>query len=75
MRDKRQTQRKRIGLLLFDGITALDVAGPMEAFAGARLPEERNATPCYELITIGLTFCKRSGEHGSSLLPAVQSKI
>jgi hypothetical protein len=31
MSHKRQPQPKRIGLLLFDGITALDVAGPMEA--------------------------------------------
>ena len=56
MRDKGLSQQKRIGLQLFEGITALDVAGPMEAFAGARLPRECNTTPCYELNTIGLNL-------------------
>jgi transcriptional regulator GlxA family with amidase domain len=56
MSDKRHPRPKRIGLLLFDGITALDVAGPMEAFASARISSDpRSATPCYELFTIGLT--------------------
>ena len=67
---KRQPQPKRIGLLLFDGITALDVAGPMEAFASARLPgDERGATACYELFTIGLTGKDVVAESGLILKP------
>jgi transcriptional regulator GlxA family with amidase domain len=71
MSDKRQPQPKRIGFLLFDGITALDVAGPMEAFASARIPgDERGATGCYELITIGLTNKEVVAESGLMLKPS-----
>jgi transcriptional regulator GlxA family with amidase domain len=70
MSGKRQSQPKRIGLLLFDGITALDVAGPMEAFASARLPgDERGTTSCYELLTIGLTAKDVVAESGLILKP------
>jgi transcriptional regulator GlxA family with amidase domain len=70
MSDKRQPQPKRIGLLLFDGITALDVAGPMEAFASARVPgDERGAWRCYELLTIGLTNKEVVAESGLTLKP------
>ena len=70
MRDKRQPQPKRIGLLLFNGITALDVAGPVEAFASARVPGERNTTPCYESFTIGLTRKEVVAESGLVLKPS-----
>jgi len=70
MSDKRQPQPKRIGLLLFDGVTALDVAGPMEAFASARVPgDERRAAGCYELFTIGLTGKDVAAESGLILKP------
>src|SRR6202167_4333651 len=70
MRGKRQPQPKRIGVLLFDGITALDVAGPMEAFASARVPgDERGVTRCYELFTIGLTNKEVVAESGLMLKP------
>jgi transcriptional regulator GlxA family with amidase domain len=56
---------KRIGFLGFDGITALDLVGPAEAFAAA-VVEEDNGGPrrCYEVLTIGLTnkaFVAESG--------------
>jgi transcriptional regulator GlxA family with amidase domain len=70
MRGNRQPRPKRIGLLLFDGITALDVAGPMEAFASARLPGEPNSIPCYELFTIGLTRKEVVAESGLILKPS-----
>lgn len=63
----RQPQTKRIGFLLFDGITALDVAGPMEAFASARIPH--GTTKCYELLTIGLTKKDVVAESGLILKP------
>src|SRR5271154_2334650 len=70
MSNKRQPQPKRIGVLLFDGITALDVAGPMEAFASARVPgDERGTTRCYELFTIGLTNKEVLAESGLMLRP------
>jgi transcriptional regulator GlxA family with amidase domain len=70
MSDKRQPRSKRIGVLLFDGITALDIAGPMEAFASARVPgDERGAIRCYELLTIGLTTKEVVAESGLMLRP------
>jgi transcriptional regulator GlxA family with amidase domain len=46
---------KRVGFLIFPGIQALDVAGPMDAFAAATIEgNEGRTTPCYELVTIGL---------------------
>jgi transcriptional regulator GlxA family with amidase domain len=70
MRVDRQPRRYRIGLLLFDGITALDIAGPMEAFTAARLPgHENDPTSCYELVTIGLTNKNVVAESGLILKP------
>jgi transcriptional regulator GlxA family with amidase domain len=57
--------------LLFDGVTALDVAGPMEAFIAARLPgHEIKTTICYELLTIGLTNKSVLAESGLILKPS-----
>src|SRR5271155_1697189 len=71
MRAGRQPHQRRIGLLLFDGVTALDVAGPMEAFIAARLPGPAlNTTICYELLTIGLTNKSVVAESGLILKPS-----
>jgi len=71
MRDDRQPRLKRIGLLLFDGITALDVAGPMEAFTAARIPSDKGGTTIgYELLTIGLTNKNVVAESGLILKPS-----
>lgn len=70
MSDKHPPRLKRIGLLLFDGITALDVVGPMEAFATARVPDNgRSTRSCYELLTIGLTKKEVVAESGLVLRP------
>lgn len=70
MSDKQQLQPKRIGLLLFDGINALDVVGPMEAFATALVPNNgRSKGKCYELLTIGLTKKEVVAESGLILRP------
>jgi transcriptional regulator GlxA family with amidase domain len=70
MRERRASQPKRIGLLLFDGITALDAVGPMEAFASARLPHDApGTTRCYELITVGLNRKEVVAESGLILKP------
>jgi transcriptional regulator GlxA family with amidase domain len=56
---------KRIGFLLFDEITALDVAGPMEAFSSARVEGDAG----YELFTIGLSSKDVVAESGLVLSP------
>jgi transcriptional regulator GlxA family with amidase domain len=44
---------KRIGFIGFDGVVAIDIAGPAEAFACAKVKEGENcSTPCYEILTI-----------------------
>ena len=65
------TKPKRIGFLLFDGITALDLTGPAEAFACARLPGARGAPrPAYDVVTIGLSRRACVAESGVTLVPA-----
>jgi transcriptional regulator GlxA family with amidase domain len=45
---------KRIGFLIFDNVMALDLVGPMDAFATANALAGTNGDRYYELITIGL---------------------
>jgi transcriptional regulator GlxA family with amidase domain len=56
---------KRVGFLGFDGITALDLVGPTEAFATAVIDEGKGGfRRCYDVLTIGLTsrpFVAESG--------------
>lgn len=56
---------KRIGILGFDGITALDLVGPAEAFATAKLGQER----CYQVLTIGLSGKPFTAESGIVFSP------
>ena len=46
---------KRIGFIGFDGVVAIDLAGPMEAFNCAAIQGESGSEPCYEIVTIGLS--------------------
>ena len=70
MSDKHPPRLKRIGLLLFNGINALDAVGPMEAFATACVPNNgRSKRSCYELLTIGLTKKEVVAESGLILRP------
>ena len=61
---------KRIGFLGFDGITALDLVGPADAFAAAVI-NEGNGLPsrCYEVLTIGLTNKAFVAESGVEFKP------
>jgi transcriptional regulator GlxA family with amidase domain len=44
---------KRIGLIGYNGVVAIDLANPAEVFGSARIGEaERDAKPCYEVLTI-----------------------
>jgi transcriptional regulator GlxA family with amidase domain len=47
---------KRIGFIGFDTVVAIDLAGPADAFATAKIREGRDEPrPCYEVLTIGLS--------------------
>lgn len=57
---------RRIGFLLFDGLTALDLVGPMDAFAAASAGKKT-----YELVTIGLRRNAVTAESGLVFKPGV----
>src|SRR6266853_730567 len=61
----RSMTAKRIGLIGFDGVVAIDLAGPAEAFACAEIREEkRKPERCYEVLTIAMSnrpFISESG--------------
>jgi transcriptional regulator GlxA family with amidase domain len=47
---------KRIGLIGFNGVVAIDLAGPAEVFMTAQIREgQRDWKHCYEVVTIGLS--------------------
>jgi transcriptional regulator GlxA family with amidase domain len=55
---------KTIGLLGFDGVMALDLIGPSDAFASAIDDSNGQPSSCYEVVVIGLTnkpFVSESG--------------
>ena len=56
---------KRIGFIGFDGVVAIDLVGPAEAFACAKVKEGENCSkPCYEVLTIAASnqpFVAESG--------------
>jgi transcriptional regulator GlxA family with amidase domain len=58
-----------IGFLGFDQANALDLAGPMEAFATARSLLSAATSPGYELHLIGLTDAAFACESGLAMLP------
>src|SRR6185437_13264742 len=59
---------KTIGLLAYDDMQALDLAGPLDVFGGAN-GLARGAPP-YELCIIGLTANAVRAENGLSIVPA-----
>jgi transcriptional regulator GlxA family with amidase domain len=56
---------KNVAVLGFDGVSDLDLSGPLEAFATARRTAEQNGgLSCYDLVVIALegkTFTSQSG--------------
>lgn len=58
------SRSRRIGFIGFEGMTTLDLTGPLEAFATARIQNKADETLCYEncVITAGnKTFTSKSG--------------
>lgn len=60
---------RRIGLLAFDGVAALDLTGVLEAFALADGGGWRGARTRYDTVVIGLADGPVTAESGQRLLP------
>jgi len=58
--------RRMIGMIGFDGVTAMDACGPMEVFGCAR---HRDGSPAYQPLLIGLDERPIESESGLRLLP------
>lgn len=60
----------RIGFLGFDGVMALDMIGPIDAFKNALLEDSHGqAANCYETVIIGLTNRPFTSESGIVVKP------
>ena len=62
--------RRRVGILAYDGMQALDLVGPAEAFAAAGHGDrdvEDASVPPYEIVIIGLTGKRVVAETGLTL--------
>src|SRR5262245_471154 len=61
---------KRIGFFIFDGLTALDLVGPFDAFAVAtELASSRDNGCAYDLVTVGLKSKAVVAESGMRFHP------
>ncbi len=61
---------KRIGLIGFDGVVAIDLANPADAFTYAEIPGGQNGPRrCYEVVTIGLSDRPFVAESGLVFIP------
>jgi transcriptional regulator GlxA family with amidase domain len=66
---------KRIGLIGFDGVVAIDLAGPADVFTYAEMPMGQNGSQrCYEVITIGLSLRPFVAESGLVFVPETSFK-
>jgi transcriptional regulator GlxA family with amidase domain len=61
--------RRRIGIVLFDGITALDLVGPADAFGSAQRGPASAPEPAYEVVVLGLSRRACVAESGVKLTP------
>ena len=67
-----RSETLHIGLLAFDGVNGMDVAGPAEAFANANqlAPVDRAGVPPYTLHVIGLEARPYTAESGLRFNPS-----
>lgn len=64
--------RLKIGIVGYDGINALDLIGPGEAFSSAEQVDAAGATRrCYELVVVGIDMRPFAAESGVVFQPAV----
>lgn len=62
--------RKRVGVLIYRDVQALDVAGPMDAFADATVPGENGSRiPLYEVFTVAASGRALVSESSLTLKP------
>jgi transcriptional regulator GlxA family with amidase domain len=61
--------RRRIGILVFDGVTALDLVGPADAFGCALSGPEGAPRPAYEVVVLGISARACVAESGVKLTP------
>src|ERR1039458_1155523 len=59
-------RKRRIGFFIFDGMTALDLVGPMEAFAAAI---DSSGVAQYELVTVAQSKRDITAENGVVIKP------
>ncbi len=70
LRAKMSTERKRIGFLGYQGIMALDLIGPLDAFATAVTTDgEGKPRRCYDVVIIGLNRKPFVSESGATFIP------
>ena len=61
---------RRIGLIGYDGVQALDIIGPADAFSSAKIQDERGAQqPCYEVVILAAIKKPFQTEAGIYLQP------
>lgn len=62
--------RRRVGILIYRNVQALDVAGPMDAFTAATLPDAAGrSAPVYEVFTVASSKRALAAESGLTLKP------
>ena len=63
-------ERKRVGILGYEGVMALDLAGPVDAFTSAMCENERGRPEgYYEVVVLGLTMKPFTAESGIVFMP------
>lgn len=63
-------KRKRVGFLGYDGVMALDLAGPIDAFMTAETDDRQDQREsCYEVVIIGLSSKAFTSESGIMFKP------
>lgn len=65
----RDMKRLRIGMLGYEGVTALDLTGATEAFATARIGDGNEQRPAYEVVILGVSGKAFAAESGVIFKP------
>ena len=69
--------KRRIGILGYDGVVALDIAGASEAFASTWVEEDGKRVPAYEIVLLSLNGKPFVSESGIAFRPhrSVQGRL